>query len=125
MKMKITEDEARNVVCPFMSGADWIRCPNATSNDERYLNLAGGHGFHGDRVVFVRNIGKSNAGRYLDGQTWDQMPGMPDDVQVIIDTAGGGLSPVVTVMTEDMRSGLADLSNRVKRIVWRPLPDRL
>jgi protein gp37 len=53
---------------------DWQNRPKAQNNNERYLNLAGGHGFHGDRVVFVRNVGKEQAGRTLDGQTWDERP---------------------------------------------------
>ncbi len=53
---------------------DWRRCPEAKTPIERYLNLAGGHGFHGERVVFMRNVGKKAAGRLLDGRTWDEMP---------------------------------------------------
>lgn len=41
----------------------------------RWLNLAGGRGFHGDRFHVMRRVGKKAAGRDLDGQTWDQMPG--------------------------------------------------
>lgn len=46
---------------------DWRHAPSAKDTDERYLNLAGGCGFHGERVVFVRRVGKSRAGRLLDG----------------------------------------------------------
>jgi protein gp37 len=53
---------------------DWQRCPEAKDNSERYVNLAGGHGFHGDRVVFCRRVGKKAAGRQLDGAIWDQFP---------------------------------------------------
>ena len=42
---------------------------------ERWHNLAGGCGFHGERLVAMRNVGKVVAGRDLDGRTWDQMPG--------------------------------------------------
>jgi protein gp37 len=35
--------------------------------NERWLNLAGGHGFHGDRVVLVSRVGKRAAGRHLGG----------------------------------------------------------
>jgi len=38
------------------------------------INLAGGQGFHGDRVVYLRRVGKKAAGRELDGRTWDQFP---------------------------------------------------
>jgi protein gp37 len=40
----------------------------------RWHNLAGGIGFHGDRVVAVRNVGKKNAGRLLDGIEHNAMP---------------------------------------------------
>ncbi len=50
---------------------DWRRCPRPENNDERYLNLAGGHGFHGDRVVFVRKVGMKASGRLIDGVTHD------------------------------------------------------
>ncbi|MBN9525412.1 MAG: phage Gp37/Gp68 family protein [Alphaproteobacteria bacterium] len=40
----------------------------------RWLNLAGGHGFHGDRLVYVVPSGKHAAGRKLDGQVWDRRP---------------------------------------------------
>lgn len=53
---------------------DWRSCPSAKDNSERYLNLAGGHGFHGDRVVFARRVGKKKSGRLLDGIIWDEMP---------------------------------------------------
>lgn len=48
---------------------DWRRCPKARDNSERYVNLEGGHGFHGDRVVFARRVSKKAAGRLLDGRT--------------------------------------------------------
>ncbi|MCA1907985.1 MAG: phage Gp37/Gp68 family protein, partial [Magnetospirillum sp.] len=53
---------------------DWRRCPTARNNNERYLNLAGGHGFHGERMVFVRKSGKKAAGRLLDGVLHDGYP---------------------------------------------------
>lgn len=40
----------------------------------KWLNLAGGSGFHGERFCVMRRIGKASAGRMLDGRTWDQMP---------------------------------------------------
>ncbi|MFO1156649.1 MAG: phage Gp37/Gp68 family protein [Rhodospirillales bacterium] len=40
----------------------------------RWLNLCGGHGFHGDRVVRAVRVGKKRAGRLLDGRTWDEVP---------------------------------------------------
>lgn len=53
---------------------DWRNCPKAKSNNERYINLAGGHGFHGERVCFVKKVGKKRAGRELDGRTWEEFP---------------------------------------------------
>ena len=42
----------------------------------KWLNLAGGSGFHGERFHVMRKVGKARAGRLLDGRTWDQMPGV-------------------------------------------------
>lgn len=55
---------------------DWGRCDVVRDSTPRgrWLNLSGGHGFHGDRVVRVDRIGKKAAGRELDGRTWDQTP---------------------------------------------------
>jgi protein gp37 len=54
---------------------DWQHVPeeNAVSGIRR-LNLAGGSGFHGDRVVYLHRAGKKNAGRLLDGREWDEYP---------------------------------------------------
>jgi protein gp37 len=41
---------------------------------ERYINAAGGHGFHGEQVVRLRSRGKKANGRLLDGRTWDEFP---------------------------------------------------
>lgn len=46
---------------------DWRECPRDKGEDGRYLNLASGHGFHGDRVVFVKRVGKKKAGHLLGG----------------------------------------------------------
>lgn len=40
----------------------------------RVHNLAGGFGFHGERVHIMKNIGKKAAGRVLDGVTHDGYP---------------------------------------------------
>lgn len=56
---------------------DWRRCPQTRDTDwnkERYLNLAGGCGFHGERVVYCKKTSLRSCGRLLDGKTWDQMP---------------------------------------------------
>jgi protein gp37 len=55
---------------------DFQRCGDMTREHPkgRWLNLAGGHGFHGDRVCYVAPIGKRAAGRSLDGRTHDAFP---------------------------------------------------
>ena len=57
---------------------DW-RCDYSNNyidrGKSRWLNLAGGCGFHGDRFCVMRRVGKKAAGRLLDGRTWDEMPG--------------------------------------------------
>lgn len=53
----------------FRQCIEWNRKPG------RWLNLEGGHGFHGARVHYAHRIGKKKAGRLLDGRTWDQFPG--------------------------------------------------
>jgi protein gp37 len=57
--------------------SDWRRCGDVDRSDPkgRWLNLAGGHGFHGDRVVRATPTSKAAAGRLLDGATHDAMPG--------------------------------------------------
>lgn len=55
---------------------DWRMCRpiEIKTPDGQWLNLAGGMGFHGERVVRMDHIGKKRAGRQLDGRTWDEMP---------------------------------------------------
>lgn len=55
---------------------DWRRCSTVEHKTQngQWLNLAGGQGFHGERVVRVNPVGKKKAGRELDGVTWDEMP---------------------------------------------------
>ena len=54
---------------------DWRRCPREQDHPgSQYLNLAGGRGFHGERVVFVRRTSVKEAGALLDGRTWREMP---------------------------------------------------
>jgi protein gp37 len=48
--------------------------PKNLGKNERWMNLAGGHGFHGENVWRMRRVGKKAAGRELDGRTWDEMP---------------------------------------------------
>lgn len=55
---------------------DWRRC-DAVAREHpkgRWLNLDGGHGFHGEHVVYVDPVGKKRAGRLLDGREWNDMP---------------------------------------------------
>jgi protein gp37 len=53
---------------------DWRECPKDKGETGRYLNLAGGHGFHGKRVVFVKRVGKKKAGNLLDGVEYREFP---------------------------------------------------
>lgn len=48
--------------------------PPGDRQGERYLNLAGGHGFQGKQVVRIRTGHKKENGRLLDGRTWDEFP---------------------------------------------------
>lgn len=52
---------------------DWRRVPKESPSVCR-INLAGGQGFHGDRVIYFSKVGKKGAGRLLDGRTWDEFP---------------------------------------------------
>jgi len=55
---------------------DWRNCPDGRGKWDkgRYLNLAGGCGFHGDRVVYCKKASLRSCGRMLDGKHWDGMP---------------------------------------------------
>ena len=46
----------------------------AIGRGDRWLNLAGGHGYHGERVIAVRRTQKKDADRSLDGHTHDAIP---------------------------------------------------
>ena len=52
---------------------DWRNVPEEGPRITR-INLAGGKGFHGDRVVYFCRVNKKKAGRLLDGRTWDEYP---------------------------------------------------
>lgn len=53
---------------------DWRQIP-AKAPNVTYISITGGSGFHGDRVIYFRDVGKKNAGRELDNRTWDEFPG--------------------------------------------------
>lgn len=55
---------------------DWRRCGDMDRRPGRWINLAGGHGFHGERVHFAERVGKKAAGRLLDGAQHDGFPGV-------------------------------------------------
>ncbi|MDN4632752.1 phage Gp37/Gp68 family protein [Sphingomonas sp. PsM26] len=50
--------------------------------NSKWLNLAGGRGFHGERFVVMRSVGKRAAGRLLDGVQHDGMPARGTSEQV-------------------------------------------
>jgi protein gp37 len=52
---------------------DW-RDQDRAKSGQVVLNLAGGSGFHGERVHWMQRVGKKAAGRELDGRTWDEFP---------------------------------------------------
>lgn len=52
---------------------DWRNIPEETKSVKR-INLAGGHGFHGERVVYFKSVGKKEAGAMLDGKEYKQTP---------------------------------------------------
>lgn len=43
--------------------------------NERWMNLEGGHGFHGDSVYRMQRVGKHRSGRLLDGVEYSEFPG--------------------------------------------------
>ncbi len=54
---------------------DYQRCAAVErEHPGRWINLAGGHGFNGQRVHYAAKVGKKAAGRLLDGRTWDEFP---------------------------------------------------
>lgn len=53
---------------------DMQRCGETSRKPGQWINLAGGQGFHGDRVHYARGVGKKQAGRVLDGRTWEESP---------------------------------------------------
>lgn len=57
--------------------SDWRRCDVVQRENPhgQWLNLKGGQGFHGERVVFVAPSSKAATGRLLDGIEHNAMPG--------------------------------------------------
>ena len=55
---------------------DWRLCDSIARGtpNGRWMNLKGGHGFHGDRVVRMYRVDKARAGRLLDGREWNDLP---------------------------------------------------
>jgi protein gp37 len=53
---------------------DWKKVQHYSSHPFRWLNLEGGQGFHGERVVALLRSSKTRAGRELDGVTHDGRP---------------------------------------------------
>lgn len=45
-----------------------------TQKTQRWLNLNGGSGFHGERFQVMARVGKKFSGNVLDGKIWNQMP---------------------------------------------------
>jgi len=53
---------------------DYRRCSAQERLPGRWINLAGGHGFNGERVHYAHKVGKKTAGRLLDGVQHDGFP---------------------------------------------------
>lgn len=53
---------------------DYRKCNLMDKKPGRWINLAGGHGFHGDRVHYAERVGKKSAGRLLDGKLHNGYP---------------------------------------------------
>lgn len=54
---------------------EWNKVPKPGDWDrKRWLNLAGGQGFHGDKLNMMLKVGKKAAGRLLDGVEHNGMP---------------------------------------------------
>lgn len=53
---------------------DYRRCDRMARLPGRWINLAGGHGFNGERVHYAERVGKKAAGRLLDGRTHYEFP---------------------------------------------------
>lgn len=50
--------------------------PKPLAKNERWMNIEGGHGFHGRNVWRMRKSTKGKTGRLLDGRTHDAMPAL-------------------------------------------------
>lgn len=48
--------------------------PAPRGKNERWMNVEGGHGYHGEEVWRMRKVGKHDAGRLLDGIEHNQFP---------------------------------------------------
>lgn len=53
---------------------DYRRCGQMARLPGRWINLAGGHGFNGERVHYAHRVGKKAAGRLLDGVEHNGFP---------------------------------------------------
>lgn len=53
---------------------DYRRCGDMARLPGRWINVAGGHGFHGERVHYAHQVGKKNSGRLLDGRQHNDYP---------------------------------------------------
>jgi protein gp37 len=55
---------------------DWVEVEHLKRKFPRgrWVNIEGGHGFHGERLHWMVPVGKKSAGRVLDGFEWNEMP---------------------------------------------------
>jgi protein gp37 len=63
---------------------EWNNVPKPGDwNRKRWLNLAGGQGFHGDKLNMMRRVGKKRAGRLLDGVEHNAMPELASSSEAV------------------------------------------
>lgn len=79
---------AANVAFHWKQNGCWVDVGDAhdlaesgyhRADNERVVNLAGGHGFHGENPRVMRRVGKRAAGRLLDGREHNDVPEVPRD----------------------------------------------
>lgn len=74
-RLFISKDDTRYAMTGVRVHVESSHIGITRASNERIVNLAGGHGFHGDAPRVMRRVGKLRAGRLLDGR---QHNGCPD-----------------------------------------------
>jgi len=76
--------QAADVPYFFKQFGEWAQvgeCGNSSddavfyhNNNYQRVNHNGGMGYHGSGAIYMQRVGKEQAGRLLDGRTWDETP---------------------------------------------------